>query len=244
MIKKISICLALITFFCFTANARKKTDNYDKEAKKFGIQTKDLQARITPQQALQKLKDGNKRYIADKIVNQKKYRKQAVLTARGQYPFAAILSCLDSRVAVEDIFDLNNGDAFSGRIAGNVVNNDMLGSFEFATKLAGAKVILILGHTSCGAVKGACDGAKLGNLTGLLERIEPAVSLVGKIWTEGEKNSKNTKFVEAVGEANVRLTMEKVKKDSSVIKDLIDNGNVVLVGGIYDLETGTVRFLE
>jgi carbonic anhydrase len=166
------------------------------------------------------------------------------LTARGQYPYAAILSCLDSRVTVEDIFDLHNGDAFSGRIAGNVVNDDMLGSFEFATKLAGAKVLLILGHTSCGAVKGACDDAKLGNLTGLLDRIEPAVDLVGKSWTDGEKNSKNTKFVEAVGEENVRLTMEKVKKDSPIIKEMIEKGEVVLVGGVYDLETGMVRFFE
>lgn len=243
--KKLSLYLALVMVFSFAVNAQKKTeDDYAKKAKKFGIQTKELQTKITPSQAFQKLKDGNRRFVAGKPVNQKNYRKQAVLTARGQYPYAAILSCLDSRVTVEDIFDLNNGDAFSGRIAGNVVNDDMLGSFEFATRLAGAKVFLVLGHTSCGAVKGACDDAKLGNLTGLLDRIEPAVDLVEKSWTDGATNSKNTKFVEAVGEANVRLTMQKVKDDSSILREMIEKGEVVLVGGVYDLDTGIVSFIE
>ena len=215
-----------------------------KKAKKLGVQTSETQKALTPAQALQKLKDGNVRFAAGKSVNQKKYRKQVSMTAKGQYPYAAILSCLDSRVAVEDIFDLNNGDSFNGRIAGNVMNPDMLGSFEFATKLAGAKVVMVLGHTKCGAVKGACDFAEMGNLTGLLDRIEPAVNWVGKDWTDGEKNSKNAKFVEAVGETNVRLVMEGVKKDSPILKELIDTGKVILVGGVYDLETGVVRFIN
>ncbi len=244
MMKKLSLYLVMVMVFSFAVNAQKKNDDFDKKAKKFGIQTKDLQTKITTQQALQKLKEGNERFVAGKSVNQKNYRKQAVLTARGQYPFAAILSCVDSRVTVEDIFDLNNGDAFSGRIAGNVVNDDMLGSFEFATKLAGAKVLLVLGHTSCGAVKGACDDAKLGNLTGLLDHIEPAVEKVEKSWTDGATNSKNPAFVEAVSEENVRLTMEKVKKDSPIIKEMVENGTVLLVGGIYNLETGKVTFFE
>lgn len=168
-------------------------------AKKLGVQTGETQKALTSAQALQKLKDGNARFVAGIVKNQKNYRKQISVTAKGQYPYAAILSGLDSRVAVDDIFDLNNGDAFNGRIAGNVMNPDMLGSFEFATKLAGAKVIVVLGHTKCGAVKGACEFAEMGNLTGLLERIEPAVNWIGKDWMDGEKNSKNDKFVEVVG---------------------------------------------
>lgn len=120
----------------------------------------------------------------------------------------------------------------------------MLGSFEFATKLAGAKVVMVLGHSKCGAVKGACDFAKLGNLTGLLGRIEPAVNFIGKDWMDGEKNSKNDKFVEAVGEKNVKLVVEGITKDSPILKELIDSGKVVLVGGVYDLETGLVKFIE
>lgn len=210
----------------------------------YGVQTKDTQAALTPQAGLQMLKDGNARFVAGKLKNQKNYRKQVAVTAGGQFPFASILSCLDSRVAVEEIFDLNNGDAFNGRVAGNVFNPDMLGSFEFATRLAGSKVIVVLGHTQCGAVKGACDGAELGNLTGLLDRIEPAVDLVSKNWMDGMKNSKNAKFVDAVGEANVRLARDSVVKESPVIKELVDAGKVIIVGAVYDLESGVVRFLD
>lgn len=199
---------------------------------------------MTPQMALQRLKDGNERYVRNKLKDNKKFRKQAAFTAKGQYQFATILSCIDSRVSAEEIFDLGNGDAFNGRIAGNVATPDMLGSFEFATKLAGSKVLLVLGHTSCGAVKGACDMAELGNLTGLLDRIEPAVDLISKSWMDGEKNLKNKQFVEAVGEANVKLTMEEIKKESPVMKDMIDSGDLLLVGGIYDLATGRVRYLN
>jgi carbonic anhydrase len=212
--------------------------------KSYGAETKESQAAMTPQMGLQRLKEGNERYVRNKLDDNKKFRKQAAYTAKGQYPFATILSCIDSRVSAEEIFDLGNGDAFNGRVAGNVVTPDMLGSFEFATKLAGSKVLMVLGHTSCGAVKGACDGAKLGNLTGLLNRIQPAVDLVGKSWMDGEKNSKNSKFVEAVGEANVRLTMEEVKKQSPVMKEMIDSGKLLLVGGIYNLETGRVSYLD
>ena len=210
----------------------------------YGVQTAESQAALTPQAALKLLRDGNARFVAGKLKNQKNYRKQVSVTAGGQYPFAAILSCLDSRVAVEEVFDLNNGDAFNGRVAGNVFNPDMLGSFEFATRLAGSKVIVVLGHTACGAVKGACDGAELGNLTGLLDRIEPAVDLVSKNWMDGMKNSKNAKFVDAVGEANVRLARDSVVKESPVIKELVDAGKVIIVGAVYDLESGVVRFLE
>lgn len=212
--------------------------------KSYGAETKESQAAMTPQMALKRLKDGNARYVRNKLKDNKRFRKQAAFTAKGQFPFATILSCIDSRVSAEEIFDLGNGDAFNGRVAGNVATPDLLGSFEFATKLAGSKVLLVLGHSKCGAVKGACDGAKLGNLTGLLNKIQPAVDLVGKSWMDGEKNSKNAKFVEAVGEANVKLTMEKIKKDSPVMKELIDSGKLLLVGGVYDLGTGRVNFMN
>ena len=241
--RKVTLLLTLLIMSSLAAVAQ-QNDDYAKKAKKLGVQTKESQLAITPQKALQKLKSGNARFASGKSINQKKYRQQVSLTAKGQYPYAAILSCLDSRVAVEDIFDLNNGDAFNGRIAGNVMNPDMLGSFEFATKLAGAKVIMVLGHTKCGAVKGACDFAEMGNLTGLLDRIEPAVNWVGKNWRDGEKNSKNDKFVEAVGETNVKLVMEGIKNDSPILKELIDTGKVILVGGVYDLETGAVKFIS
>lgn len=209
-----------------------------------GVSTKEKQAATTPQQALQALKDGNARFAAGKSMNQKNYQQQVAQTAKGQYPYYAILSCLDSRVSVDDVFDLNNGDAFNARIAGNVVNEDILGSFEFATAASGADVIVVLGHSNCGAVKGACDGVKLGNLTGLLDKIETAVDVIGDDWKSGEKNSKNHDFVEAVGAENVRLQMRLITEKSPVIKNLVDKGKVIIVGAVYDLETGKVAFLQ
>jgi carbonic anhydrase len=241
--KKVSLLLVLSVFFSLSV-AVSGQDETTKKAKKLGVQTKETSAILLPEQALQNLKDGNARFAAGKSKNQKKYRKQVSVTAKGQYPFAAIVSCIDSRISVDDVFDLNNGDAFNGRIAGNIVNNDMLGSLEFATKVSGAKVILVLGHSNCGAIKGACDDVKLGNLTGLLDKIEPAVEIIGKSWTDGEKDSHNPAFVEAVGLENVRNVIANIKKDSAIIKELVEKGEVVLVGGVYDLETGVVRFLK
>lgn len=231
--------LSLVVFLGLSAPALAWYDVRDD-----GVQTKKSQAALSPDGALKLLKEGNKRFAAGKLENQDRYRRQVSATSTGQFPYAAILSCLDSRVGVEQIFDLNNGDAFVGRVAGNVFNPDMLGSFEFATRLAGSKLIVVLGHTQCGAVKGACDDAELGNLTGLLDRIEPAVDLVSKNWMDGMKNSKNAKFVDAVGEANVRLARDSVVRESPVIKALVDEGKVMIVGAVYDLETGIVRFLD
>ena len=231
-------CVMAVSAFAQAMSKQKK------QTRKMGVSTKAKQAEITPQQALQALKDGNARFAAGNHANQKNYRKQVKITAQGQFPHYAILSCLDSRVSVDDIFDLNNGDAFNARIAGNIVNADILGSFEFATAVSGADVIVVLGHSNCGAVKGACDGVQLGNLTGLLEKIDPAVDIIGKDWLRGEKNSKNHDFVEAVGEENVRLQMRNVQEKSPVIKGLLDSGKALLVGAVYDLETGKVRFLS
>src|SRR5436190_12509633 len=153
---------------------------------------------MTPKQALQRLKDGNARFVAGNIQDNKNYRTEVPLTGKGQFPFAAFVSCIDSRVNVDEIFDLNNGDAFDARLAGAVVDPDVLGSLEYSTEHAGAKLIVVLGHSHCGGIKGACDDLQEGNLTGLLAQIKPAVQTVAKTWKNGEMNSKNDPFVEAV----------------------------------------------
>ena len=234
------VLTGLLTFSVFAQSETKE----EKAIKKSGITTKKMQAEMTPQQALQALKDGNVRFATGKPKNQQNYRKQVAFTAKGQAPHYAIVSCVDSRVSVDDIFDLNNGDAFNARVAGNIVNEDILGSLEFATAVSGADVIVVLGHTSCGAIKGACDDVKLGNLTGLLDKIQPAVLEIGKDWMKGEKNSKNHEFVEAVGHENVELQMNVIKEKSPILKELMDKGKVILVGAVYDLETGKVSFIN
>ena len=162
-------------------------------------------------------------------------------TAAGQYPHAVILSCIDSRAPAEIIFNAGLGDLFNARIAGNIADTDLVGSMEFACAVSGAKLVLVMGHTSCGAIKGACDHVELGNLTGLLQKIEPAVASVHDV--PGERNSKNTAFVEAVAQANVRLTVERIRELSPILRDLETTGKIQVVGSIYDLDTGRVRFL-
>lgn len=243
MKSKFISAIAFVSLLSFSAFAQNETKE-EKKIKKSGVSTKKIQAEVTPQQALEVLKNGNSRFLAGDSKNQRNYRKQVSFTAKGQYPHFAILSCLDSRVSIDDIFDLNNGDSFNARIAGNVVNEDILGSFEFATAVSGADVIVVLGHTNCGAIKGACDNVKLGNLTGLLDKITPSVSEIALNWNKGEKNSKNHGFVEAVGEKNIERQIQLIKEKSPVIRDLVDKGKVIIVGGVYDLETGKVRFLS
>ncbi|MFL6375646.1 MAG: carbonic anhydrase family protein [Pyrinomonadaceae bacterium] len=208
------------------------------------VQTKESQARMTPQQALQRLKDGNTRFVASSIEDNRNYRAQVPLTGKGQFPFAAFVSCIDSRVNVDDIFDLNNGDAFDARLAGGIVDNDVLGSLEYATEEAGAKLIVVLGHTHCGGIKGACDDLKMGNLTGLLTQISPAVKNVSKNWKGGEMNSKNDAFVEAVMRENVKLTLSNIRHKSPIIHELEEKGKVMIVGAAYDVETGRVEFFN
>jgi carbonic anhydrase len=205
------------------------------------IQTKQSQTTMTPAQALGLLKEGNRRFREGRMIN-RDLRSQVKDTAAGQYPFAVILSCQDSRTSSDILFDLNKGDAFSIRIAGNVVNDDVLGGMEFGAKAAGAKLIAVVGHTKCGAVYGACDGVQLGHLTGLLEKIKPAVASVPA--SVQPRTSKNPAFVEQVAEANVRLAMRQVRERSPVLREMIDAGQVGLVGGMYDISTGRVTFFE
>ncbi|WP_299213245.1 carbonic anhydrase family protein [uncultured Aquimarina sp.] len=205
--------------------------------------TKETQAAITPQIALQLLKEGNQRF-QKKHMADRDLLDQVNDTKSGQFPFATILSCIDSRVSSELIFDQGIGDVFSARVAGNFVNEDILGSMEFACKLAGTKLVLVLGHTACGAVKGACDDAKLGNLTALLSKIKPAVAAVTEPSDESLRNSKNIEFVNEVAVKNVHMTIDNIRKESSVLKEMEDNKEILLIGGMYDINDGSVTFFE
>jgi len=204
-------------------------------------QTKESQKAMTPARALQLLKDGNERFATGGMVN-RDLRAQIKATSEGQYPFATILSCQDSRTSSDLLFDLNKGDAFSLRIAGNVAGEDILGGMEFGSKAAGAKLIAVVGHTKCGAIYGACDNVKMGNLTGLLDKIKPAIKDVSILIQP--RDSKNPKFVDAVAEANVRYQMKRVREKSPILREMIDKGEVGLVGGIYDISTGEVTFFD
>lgn len=203
-------------------------------------QTKETQAQLTPAKAKEMLVEGNKRFINNQKAN-RNLLEQVKETSTGQHPFAIILSCIDSRTSSELIFDLGLGDIFNARIAGNIVNEDILGSMEFACKVAGSKLVVVLGHTKCGAIKGACDHVELGNLTGLVKKIEPAVNAVE---TEGDRTSANAEFVEKVAEENVHRMLDEIQAKSNILKEMIENGEIGIVGGMYDVETGVVDFYE
>lgn len=200
--------------------------------------TKSVQASITPDQALAILKAGNERFAKGKRV-QRNYKRQVTQTALGQFPFASVVGCIDSRVPEEIVFDQGVGDLFVARVAGNIVNEDILGSLEYASKVAGSRLIVVLGHTHCGAVKGSCDGVQLGNLTGLLDKIKPAVDATP---TTGERNSKNHKFVDDVAELNVENAIRTLREKSPILKALEDAGKIKIVGAMYDIGTGKVRW--
>ena len=203
--------------------------------------TAEQQAKITPDLAIQLLKDGNKRFVENTKIN-RNLMEQVNQTSEGQYPFATILSCIDSRVSAELIFDQGIGDIFSIRIAGNIVNKDILGSMEFASKVAGTKAIVVLGHTNCGAVKGACDGVELGNLTHLLDKITPAMELIDDPKEKSLRNSKNIDFVDAVANANVDRTLDMIRKNSPILAEMEQVGAIKIVSGMYDIQTGVVSF--
>lgn len=205
--------------------------------------TKETQATITPEKSLQFLKEGNLRFQKN-LKEQQDLLKQVNHLCKGQFPFVTILSCIDSRVPAELIFDQALGDIFSIRVAGNFVNEDVLGSMEFGAKLAGAKLIVVLGHTSCGAVSGACDNVELGNLTALLDKIKPAVKAVKEPTDQAIRNSKNTDFVNRVSEKNVTLTLENVRKGSPILREMEEADQIKIVGAMYDISTGGVRFFE
>jgi carbonic anhydrase len=203
--------------------------------------TKETQAALTPEKALLLLKEGNARFQNNLKAN-RNLLEQVKDTSNGQYPFATILSCIDSRVASELVFDQGLGDVFSIRIAGNFVNEDILGSMEFACKLAGTKVLVVLGHTSCGAIKGACDDAKLGNLTTLINKLKPAVKAVRAPEELHLRNSGNIDFVNSVAEKNISMTIDNIRNQSSVLREMEVERTLKIVGAMYDINTGLVTF--
>lgn len=203
--------------------------------------TKEMQTAITPKMALDLLTEGNKRFVNNLKVN-RNLLQQANETSDGQHPFAVILSCIDSRTSAELIFDQGLGDVFSVRIAGNIINEDILGSMEFGCKVAGAKIIVVLGHTKCGAVKGACDHVEMGNLTALLTKIRPAVD--GELTIKENRNSNNGEFVERVAAINVKRTVKSIMERSPILKEMIEKGEIGIVGGTHDITTGQVTYFE
>src|SRR5271165_320578 len=202
--------------------------------------TKDMRDKLTPEQIIETMKQGNERFRTGKMSAQD-YLAQKRATIAGQYPAAVILSCIDSRAPAEIILDAGIGDTFNARVAGNIANDDLLGSLEFACAVAGAKVVLVMGHTSCGAIKGAIDGAQLGNLTGLLNKIKPAVEATHY---DGERTSKNDEFVDEVANTNVRLTIDAIRQRSGVLAGLEKEGKIKIVGSMYQLAGGRVNFFS
>jgi carbonic anhydrase len=201
--------------------------------------TKEMQAAITPAMALDLLEEGNKRFVNNLKTN-RNLLQQANETSDGQHPFAIILSCIDSRTSAELIFDQGLGDIFSVRIAGNIINEDILGSMEFACKVAGSKFIVVLGHTKCGAVKGACDHVEMGNLTALLTKIRPAVE--DETQTKENRTSENSTFVENVATINVKRTVKSILERSTILKEMIESGQIGIIGGVHDIATGQVNY--
>ena len=203
--------------------------------------TKELQEKITPAQALEILKEGNKRFIRNLKVN-RNLLEQVNETRDGQWPFAVILSCIDSRTSAELIFDQGLGDIFSVRIAGNIINDEILGSMEFACRIAGSKFIMVLGHTKCGAVKGACDEVNLGHLSTVISRIRPAIQAERN--TKENRNSGNSQFVENVAAINVKMGVVEILNRSFILREMVEAGQVGIAGAMYDVASGKVEFLE
>ncbi|MCM4171986.1 carbonic anhydrase [Arenibacter sp. TNZ] len=202
-------------------------------------QSKETQDNLTPEQAFKILKDGNQRFVNNLKAN-RNLLQQVNETSAGQFPFATILSCMDSRTSAELVFDQGLGDIFSIRIAGNVLNDDILGSMEFGTKVVGTKIILVLGHTKCGAIIGSCDAVKMGKLTQLLDKVKPAIDAEKE--TKKNRTGSNESFVSNVTINNILVVMEQIRKQSSIIADLEKQGNVKIVGGLYDVTSGGVTF--
>ena len=203
--------------------------------------TKEIQTSISPEKAIEILKTGNERFVNNLKAN-RNLLQQVNETSDGQHPFAVILSCIDSRTSAELIFDQGLGDIFSIRIAGNILNEDILGSMEFACKIAGAKAAVVLGHSKCGAIKGACDNVEMGNLTALLTKIRPAVD--DELTIKENRNSSNGKFVEKVAVINVKRTVKAIMERSPILNEMIKTGALDLLGGMYDVETGVVTFYQ
>lgn len=202
--------------------------------------TKEQQSALTPDGVIQSFKEGNKRFVNNNLTTRNE-SKQVSNSAAGQYPEAVVLSCIDSRIPVEIVFDRGIGDLFVARVAGNFANEDILGSMEFACKVSGAKLVLVMGHQSCGAIRAAVDDVKLGNITPMLKNIRPAVD---KVDYDGDRTSGNPEFVEMANESNVKNTLAYIRKNSPILKEMEDNGEIKIVGAVYNLENGKVDWLN
>ena len=244
MTHRIHSAVVLVLALAFTAGCAtteaQVTTSYDYDPTV--ALTAETQAALTPEQVVLRLKDGNQRFVDDTAV-ERDFMGQVRQTSGGQYPMASILGCIDSRVPHEIVFDKGVGDIFSARVAGNFVNTDILGSLEFATAVAGSKVIVVLGHTSCGAVKGACDGVELGNLTATLSNIAPAIYAVGGS-VPGERASSNDAYVQAVAEKNVMLTVQNMVDRSPILRGLVESGDLIVIGAMHNVATGEVTFYD
>ncbi len=233
------LSVMLVTFSCNNMQEQQSAATTTEVEKVGDVITQAEQAALTPDDVISILKEGNERYVNNNLTN-RDYVQQVNNAVSGQFPEAIILSCVDSRVPVEYVFDKGIGDVFVARVAGNFVNEDILGSMEFATKVSGSKLILVLGHEHCGAVKAAIDDVKLGNITPMLSKIRPSVEAVEY---DGDRTSKNEDFVHMVCETNVEMTIEQIRMDSPIMAEMEENGEIKIVGGIYDLDTGEVTFL-
>lgn len=237
-------CLALAS--CKTTNEGGQTAQATAEANQQDglierVLTAEEQAALTPDEVLQSFKEGNERFRNNDLTR-RNHSAQVRASAMGQYPKAVVLSCVDSRIPVEDVFDKGIGDVFVARVAGNFINEDILGSMEFGCKVAGSKLIVVMGHESCGAVQAAIDDVELGNITAMLQNIRPAVQMSQDF--KGEKTSSNKEFVTYVSQANVINNVENIKKQSPVLRDMADKNEIKIVGAFYDMETGIVEFIE
>ncbi len=249
MIMKIfNFVILAATIQCFTAcitNTKKANGNITSlnvANKSRHVMTKAEQDALTPEQVLQEFKEGNERFRNGNVTQREHSEMIRKAATDGQFPKAMILSCLDSRVPVEDVFDQGIGDIFVGRVAGNFVNTDLLGSMEFACKVAGAKLILVMGHQHCGAVKEAIDDVHLGNITSMLANVKPAVAMSQNF--EGEKSSKNEAFVKLVSQNNVRNTIAKIRAESEILRTMESKGEIKIVGAFYTLRTGELQFID
>lgn len=240
----IIVVVAVLFTACTNGNQSSITPSEERSAPPVGlvenVLTKAEQDALSPDMVIQSLREGNQRFMRNDLTA-RDHSAQVRKSVKAQFPKAIVLSCVDSRVPVEDVFDRGIGDVFVARVAGNFVNEDILGSMEFACKVSGSKLILVLGHEHCGAVKAAVDDVKLGNITPMLAKIRPAVE---SIEYDGDRSSKNQEFVHKASESNVRNTIEKIRSDSPILKEMEEKGEIKIVGAVYDMDDGSVDFLN
>jgi len=238
MKSRILLFISVLLFFCGCDSRSNKASNADASSADW-VMTKALQEKLTADSVISILKSGNVNFYSFKLTPKNDSMRIHVTSDSGQYPMAAVLSCLDSRVTAESVFDRGIGDLFVARVAGNFANTDILGSLEYACKVSGSKVILVLGHENCGAIKSAIDNVQLGNITAMLANLKPAVD---STQTTGERNSKNKQFVHDVAVKNIQFTIRKIRTDSEILATMEKEGKLKIIGGIYDLATGKITY--